>query len=77
MPKIGPRRKRKLPPGTVRICFADEAPAIGCGHRLIVVETSGPKWVKIRDVTTGTPRKFPRALWLQIARRAKPVESIR
>jgi hypothetical protein len=47
----------------VRVCFEDEAPAIGSGWRGVTIESVGPKWARIRETATGTPAKLRRAVW--------------
>ena len=66
------RRRKKLPPGTLRVQFEDEAPRIGNGHRLVTVEL-GRKWARVHDVATGVNAKLPLTMWARIARSAREV----
>ncbi len=57
------KRRRKLPPNCYRVYFHDEAPSIGCGWRMVQLESIGRKWAKIREVATGTPVRLPARVW--------------
>ena len=62
-------RKRRR--SDMRICLADECPAIGCGERGIQVISIGPKWARFRETATQTNGKVRRAVWDQLERRAR------
>lgn len=57
------RRRKALPSGCYRICFHDEAPRFGCGWRTIHLVKKGPKWCRLREVSTGTVVRLPARIW--------------
>jgi hypothetical protein len=67
------RRRRKLPPGTLRVCLHDEAPKIGSGWRLVTLVSLGPKWAKLYDPIGDVGVRLPRAVWISISKRARPL----
>jgi len=73
-PSMRPR-KVKLPQGTIRVYLHDEAPRLGCGWRLLILLSLGPKWARVRDVSTENAARLPRATWAQIGKRgAKEID---
>lgn len=73
-PRIKRKRRKPLPANTLRVYFQDEAPHIGAGWRLIELVSLGHKWAKLRDVSTDTRARLPRAVWIAISKRAKAVQ---
>lgn len=69
-PTINRKRRKPLPENTWRVCLHDEAPHIGAGWRLVCLVSVGPKWAKLRDVSTEASARLPRELWDKISRRA-------
>jgi len=61
-------KKRRAYADAVCVHFNDEAPRIGSGVRRVVVESIGPKWVKLRAPSTGTSQRIKRAVWNDVAR---------
>jgi hypothetical protein len=48
-PIVTSEQPHPVPREWLRVYLEDEAPAIGCGLRLIAVDKITPKWVRIRD----------------------------
>jgi hypothetical protein len=57
----------------LRVFLKDEAPALGSGHRLVIVESLGPKWARIRDPISEVGVRLAADVWKEIARNAKEV----
>jgi hypothetical protein len=66
-------RRLPLPEGTLRVYLRDEAPPIGSGWRLVLLESLGPKWARIRDVTSGVGVRLAADVWKTLARGAKEI----
>lgn len=55
----------------MKVYLHDEAPALGCGWRTVVVRSKGWKWVRLRNPATGRVARLKRATWDRIERHAQ------
>lgn len=72
VPKVGRKRRVKMPEGAVFAFFYNEAPRFGTGWRIVVPVVRG-KRVSLLEVSTGTRMRMPLKTWALIERTVKPV----